>query len=95
MGKKEIAIIGLKGLPAYGGAARSFESILGILKEDFNFTVYSVNTHTKGENTVHGINQIVFKGYRNNIINIFMYYLKSMAHAILFANYDIIHLKLH
>ena len=33
MNKKKIAVIGLKGLPAYGGAARASEEVIKLLKD--------------------------------------------------------------
>ena len=44
--KKDVAIIGLKGLPAFGGAATVGEKTIEQLKDKYNFTVYSIDTHT-------------------------------------------------
>ena len=46
MKKKRIGVIGLKGLPAFGGAAAVGENLIAHLKEDYDFTVYSVSSHT-------------------------------------------------
>jgi hypothetical protein len=64
MNKKNprIAVIGLKGLPAFGGAAAVGENIIEQLKDKYDFTVYSVSSHTDlktGE--YNGYKQIVFK----------------------------------
>ena len=46
MKKKKIAVIGLKGLPAFGGAATVGENIIEQLKDKYEFTVYSTSSHT-------------------------------------------------
>ncbi|OFX85971.1 MAG: hypothetical protein A2W99_16820 [Bacteroidetes bacterium GWF2_33_16] len=89
--KPHIAVIGLKGLPAFGGAATVGENLIDQLKNDYNFTVYSLSTHTKGE-SIDGIKQIVFNGCKNTTINTFLYYIKSLFHCLFFAKYDLIHL---
>lgn len=90
--KPQIAIIGLKGLPAFGGAAAVGENIIDQLKDDFSFTVLSVSSHTSMKNTnVNGIKQIVFCHHGKGAINTFIYYLKCLFH-VLFNRYDLIHL---
>lgn len=64
--KPRIAVIGLKGLPAFGGAATVGENIINQLKDKYDFTVYSVSSHTDlktGE--YNGYKQIVFKKYHS------------------------------
>ena len=89
--KKRIAVIGLKGLPAIGGASRSFESILDFIKKDFDITIYSVESHTNQSGFINGYRQIVFKKNKIKVINTFFYLLKSAFHCLLFSNYDLIH----
>ncbi len=90
----KIAVIGLKGLPAFGGAATVGENLIKQMKDEFNFSVYAVNSHTSenGINEEAGYNQIVFKQSRIKKLNIFVYYLKSCFHALFRAKYDLIHL---
>ncbi|NCD00131.1 MAG: glycosyltransferase family 1 protein [Bacteroidia bacterium] len=91
--KPKIAIIGLKGLPAFGGAAAVGENIIHELYNDYNFTVYSISSHTSdktGRNLKY--HQIVFKSIRNKKFNTLLYYIKSLFHAIFKGNYDLIHL---
>ena len=76
MNKRKIAVIGLKGLPAYGGAATVGENIINQLKNDFIFTVYAVETHVKDKN-YNLVKQIVFKAFPIKKLNVFAYYLKS------------------
>ena len=91
--KKEIAIIGLKGLPAFGGAAAVGENIIDQLKEKYNFTVYSTSSHTDSKTrNYNGFRQIVFKKIPFKKLNTLLYYILSSFHAVLFCKYDIIHL---
>lgn len=88
--KKRIALFGLKGLPGYGGAARANENIIKELKNDYNFIVYSINTHTKHSGYRDGYFQFVFKGYRYRRLNILQYYIKSVLHALFIESYDLV-----
>ncbi len=91
--KKRIAVIGLKGLPAFGGAATVGESIITRLSNKFEFTVYSVSSHTAEESgNLNGFEQIVFKSCNRKGLNTFIYFLKSLLHVLFFRKYDLIHL---
>lgn len=91
--KPEIAVIGLKGLPAFGGAAAVGESIVNELKNDFNFTVFSVASHTNLKSgNYNGFKQIVFKNFGKGGINTLLYYLQSLLYCIFIKKFDLIHL---
>lgn len=91
--KKKIAVIGLKGLPAFGGAAAVGENIIEQLKNKYDFTVYSVSTHTNEKTgEYHGFKQIVFNQKKNKKINILVYYIKASAHILFKSKYDLVHL---
>lgn len=93
MQKPKIGVIGLKGLPAYGGAAAVGENIIENLKQEYDFTVYSTSSHTDlktGE--VNGFKQIVFKRLPLKKLNTLYYYIISALHVVFFAKYDLIHL---
>ncbi len=91
--KKKIAVIGLKGLPAYGGAASVGENIIAQLKHEFDFYVYAVSSHTKLETGAYnGINQIVFNSIKFKKLNVIIYYIRSALHCVLRGDYDLIHL---
>ncbi|MCK4664903.1 MAG: glycosyltransferase family 4 protein [Bacteroidales bacterium] len=90
--KKKIAVIGLKGLPAFGGAARAGESIINILKYKYAFTVYAVSSHTNNSGYFNGYNQIVFKKILNKKWNTLFYYIKSTLHCLFIGNYDLVHI---
>lgn len=91
--KKKIAIIGLKGLPAFGGAARAMESVINILKDEYEFTIYSISTHTEKKGYYNGYEQIVLTGYKNKILNTFLYYIKSAVHCLIYGHYNLIHMN--
>lgn len=91
--KYKIGVIGLKGLPAYGGAATVGENIINQLNHVYDFTVYSISSHTDYKNgKLNGFNQIVFKAFPNKKLNTLLYYIRATLHAIFFAKYDLIHL---
>ena len=92
MAKKKIGVIGLKGLPAYGGAATVGENIINQLKNDYDFTVYSISSHTSRKTgNFSGSKQIVFKKFPIRALNIYYYYFLSVIHCIIKGNYDLIH----
>lgn len=90
--KPKIAVIGLKGLPAFGGAASVGEALINELKDDFDFYVYSISTHTTQKGKFNGYTQIVFSAKKINGIATLLYYLKSLLHCMFMANYDLIHI---
>lgn len=90
--KQKIAVIGLKGLPAFGGAATVGENIIERLKYRYDFTVYAVSSHTTYHGADRGYKQIVFKSFPIKKLNIFIYYLRSALHALFKGNFQLIHL---
>ncbi len=91
MRKARIVVIGLKGLPAFGGAAAVGESLINQLKEEYDFTVLSTASHTDGNVKLDKIEQIVFKNTGKGGINTFYYYMRCLIH-VLFHSYDLVHL---
>lgn len=91
--KKKIGVIGLKGLPAFGGAAAVGESVINELKSEYDFTVYATKSHTDEKTGyLNGFYQIVFNNIYNKKLNTLYYYILSVLHAVFFAKYDLIHL---
>lgn len=92
--RRSIAVIGLKGLPAFGGAAAVGENIIRQLHRDYDFTVYSTSSHTNLDSgDFDGIcTQIVFRSIGHKKLNTLFYYLKSLFHALFLSRYDLIHL---
>jgi len=91
--KKRIAVIGLKGLPAYVGAGTVGENIIEHLKEKFDFYVYATSSHTdlkSGDS--NGYYQKVLKAIPFKKFNAFWYYLFSALHARYKGQFDLIHI---
>ena len=90
--KKKIAVIGLKGLPAFGGAAAVGENLVEQLKDDFDFTILSVSSHTSPDKLIfEGYRQVVFRKFGDGSINTLVYTLKCLFHC-LTHKYDLIHI---
>jgi len=91
--KRRIAVIGLKGLPAFGGAATAGENIIGQLSTRYEFTVYSVSSHTAYPTGMrNGYYQKVFRAVPFKGFNVFLYYVRSALHALFSGRYHLIHL---
>ena len=91
--KPRIAVIGLKGLPAFGGAAAVGENIINELNEEYEFTVYSTASHTIHKTgNLGGFRQVVFRKLPFKRINTLYYYIISALHALFSFNYDLVHL---
>jgi glycosyltransferase involved in cell wall biosynthesis len=90
--KPSIGVIGLKGLPAFGGAATAGENIINRLKNDFDFVVYAVSSHIQPGFIPQGFRQKVFKSVPFHKLNIFLYYVRSAFHALFAENFSLIHL---
>jgi glycosyltransferase involved in cell wall biosynthesis len=89
--RPKIAVIGLKGLPALGGAATVGENIMCLLKDSYDFTVLSISSHTELKTgNYNGINQVVFRKIPVKRLNIIWYYIRSAFYC-LSGKYDVIH----
>ncbi len=91
--KKKIAVIGVKGLPGFGGGARSTESLLNEIKHEYAVTVYSIDSHTALSGDYNGVHQITFKSLPFKRLNTFVYYLKSLIHCLFVGRYDLVHVQ--
>jgi glycosyltransferase involved in cell wall biosynthesis len=90
--KKKIAIIGLKGLPAFGGAAVVGENIINQINNQYEFTVLSISSHTdKKSGNCSNYYQKVFKKIPFSKLNILYYYIRSSLY-VLVKKFDLIHL---
>jgi len=93
MGKVKIGVIGLKGLPAFGGAATVGENIIRQLKNEYEFTVYATSSHTERKSGYYnGFRQVVFRKIPFKKLNTLYYYMRSCIHAVFRENFDLIHL---
>jgi len=92
MSCKKIVVIGLKGLPAYGGAAAVGENVINQLKGDFQFTVLCTASHTNRNSGYYdNVRIIVYKKFGNSGINTLIYYIKCLIHTMM-NKYDTVHL---
>lgn len=90
--KPKIAVIGLKGLPALGGAATVGESIIYEMKSKYDFVVLSVSSHAFDSHPlIVGYRQVVFTQMGKGGVNTFVYTIKCLIHCLL-NKYDLIHL---
>jgi glycosyltransferase involved in cell wall biosynthesis len=92
MPKKRIAIIGLKGLPPFGGAANVGDNIVEQLSQEYDFTIYATASHTHHRGDYKGARQIVFRKFPIGKLNVLYYYIASAFHAVFTRRYDAIHL---
>jgi glycosyltransferase involved in cell wall biosynthesis len=92
MPKKRIAIIGLKGLPPFGGAASVGDNLIEQLAKEYDFTIYATASHTHHSGDYKGARQIVFRKFPIKQLNVFYYYIASAFHAFFTRRYDAIHL---
>ncbi len=87
-----IAVIGLKGLPAFGGAANVGENIINQLKKEYNFTVFSVSSHAGSDYKNDNVEQYIFKTFFIKKLNVLFYYIKSCLYVLFNKRFDLIHL---
>ncbi len=90
--RKKVGIIGVKGLPAFGGTASVGENIVEQLKDRYDFTVYAISSHTDHKGDLNGFKQFVIRKFPIKKLNILYYYLIAAMHATFFSRYDFIHL---
>ncbi len=90
--QKHIAVIGLKGLPAFGGAATVGQNIIGQLNNSYQFTVFAVSSHARDEFEMENVHQVIFKTFPIKFLNIFFYYIKSCLAVFFSRKYDLVHL---
>lgn len=89
--KPKIAVIGLKGLPAFGGAAVVGQHLLDHMKDEFDFTIYAVASHTN-QKQYNDIQQLVLPNLGKGALNTLLYYIQCMLHVLFVGKYDLIHL---
>jgi glycosyltransferase involved in cell wall biosynthesis len=88
-----IGVLGIKGLPSKGGAERVAEEIItSALAAGFKVTVYGKNDYNNKDNTLGNVNLINIKYLPGKHLGAFSYGLISAFHALIFGNYDLIHL---
>lgn len=91
MTKPKVAVIGLKGLPAHGGAATVGQKIIDELMHKVQFTLYATAANASSNN-YKGIKQIIIPKFGFGGFNTLMYYILSALHALVFGKFDTVHL---
>lgn len=91
MAKPKVAVIGLKGLPAHGGAATVGQKIVDELIEKVDFTLYATAANTSFR-SYKGVKQVIIPKFGNGGINTLLYYILSAFHALLFGKFKVVHL---
>jgi len=90
--KIRVAVIGVKGLPGFGGSARANEKLLTRLAKEFDITVYALDSHAVADN-YEGVNQLIFKSKKNKKVNTIFLYIKSLFHILFIEKFGLIHLN--
>jgi glycosyltransferase involved in cell wall biosynthesis len=88
----KIAHIGIKGLPSKGGAERVVESVVHRLKNRYDLTIYCDRRYTSKHTETPCIQLIRIPTIPGKHLQPFSLMLFSALHALLFGNYDFIHL---
>ncbi|MFW6268286.1 MAG: glycosyltransferase family 4 protein [Marinilabiliaceae bacterium] len=90
--KPVIAVIGLKGFPAYGGSARAGENMMAYLKDEFHFVVFNSKSHTTRKSGIYdGVQQIVFRKCFISSLNTLYYYLLATFYCLFRGGFDVVH----
>ena len=82
MNKKRIAVIGVKGLPPFGGAANVVDNLIEQLAGSYEFTIYATASDTSHRGAYKGARQIVFSRFPIKALNVLYYYIASAFHAV-------------
>ncbi|MBR8537500.1 glycosyltransferase family 4 protein [Carboxylicivirga sediminis] len=90
--RKKVGVIGVKGLPAIGGTAYVGQNLIAQLKEQYDFTVYALKDRIPEGSKWEDGKQIAFNNFFIKKLNVFIYYLKCLFHALFVTKYDLIHL---
>lgn len=88
--KPHIAIIGAKGLPAFGGSARSIETLLPHLAEHYIITIYMIKTKCGDFILPKDVKSILIQTPSIKRLDTLWYYLWSMFHCLINGTYDLV-----
>lgn len=88
----KIAYLGIKGLPAQGGAERVVESLLRYLQPRHDIKVYGGKNYLSSRNNIQNIELIGIPALRGKHLRTTSLVLFSALHALVKGKYDLIHL---
>jgi len=90
---RSIAVMGIKGLPSKGGGERVAEAIIKkALDENFQVYVYGKKSYCENFIGSNNLKLILIRDFKGKHLSAFSFGLFSAFHALLFGNYDLIHL---
>lgn len=92
MKKLSIAVLGLKGIPARGGAERVFESTIRYLYSNFNITIYCKKGYSNYSSPIDGINRIIIPSIKLKNLGVAIYFFLSAIHAYFYGKYNLLHI---
>jgi glycosyltransferase involved in cell wall biosynthesis len=90
--KPRIAVIGVKGLPGYGGSSKTNDQVLKKLSHKYEFTVFALDTYAS-QKDYYGIKQEIYKSHKNKKLSSLFLYLKSFIVVLFSKKYDLVHLN--
>jgi glycosyltransferase involved in cell wall biosynthesis len=90
---KHIAVMGIKGLPAKGGGERVAEAIIKeALAAGYRVSLYAKYSYYEKDNIPSNLEIVLIRDFKGKHLSAFSFGLFSCLHALLFRNYDLIHL---
>jgi glycosyltransferase involved in cell wall biosynthesis len=93
MPSKHIAVMGIKGLPAKGGGERVAEAIIKeALDQGYRITVYAKKNYYEQHDIPDNLKIILIRDLPGKHLSAFSFGIISCIHALLFGNYNLIHL---
>jgi glycosyltransferase involved in cell wall biosynthesis len=93
MPNRHIAVMGIKGLPAKGGGERVAEAIIKeALAADYRVSLYAKCSYYENDNIPDNLRIVLIRDFKGKHLSAFFFGLFSCIHALLFNNYDLIHL---
>ena len=81
---KRIAIIGVKGFPAFGGSARANENLMRYLKDKYRLTFYVLDSH-QAKNYRSKADFVIIKSHKNPMVLLFNYHSRGILILIVFS----------
>lgn len=88
----KIAFLGVKGLPSKGGAERVVQALVQQLAERHTVTVYCSARYTPVSANVDHVHLVRLPALQGKYSHMTSFDMMSAAHAVLFGDYDVVHL---
>ncbi len=88
--KKKIAFFGIKYFPSRGGTSRVAENIILNLVEHYDVSIYCYK-NSLAKDHIPGVNVIQLPQVRFGSLGVFVFYLLSYLHILIYGDYDLVH----